>query len=573
MTKLVIEERSPLIDQLSGALLRLSASKSSNLVQQVTELVLDALGEGKISVSSNIFIDKDLELLREASLLGGEHNFSPFIESDGRIYLARYYHYTRKLKESLISLATPVKTPENFDLARTILDRLFPEDAQAIEAGIPNWQKVAAALALLKQFCVISGGPGTGKTTTVLKLLASIYLSAEQGHKFKVSLAAPTGKAAARMQESIRSGVAALDCDESIKKKLRGLKGSTLHRLLGYKPNSVTFRHTENNPMDLDILVVDESSMIDSAMMAKLLNAVPPHAKVLLLGDKDQLPPVEPGSPFADICSQFGFSDSLEEKLEALSGVDFENTPSGKPLADNIVFLRHSFRFGANSGIGLLARAINNSDLDSAKQLLADSTHEDIDWQDYNAKDFRSYDSDTPDPLNTRILSGYANYMASLKACESVDSISKAFDTFCVLVTTNKGFNGLDAINKLSQRTLGFRSDKYWYHGRPIMITANNYQTKLFNGDVGLCLDMKRDGDLRVYFQSEDGFRDFTCSRIPEHQTAFAMTVHKSQGSEFDDVLFLLPDSNSKVLSKELMYTAITRAKQRVEVWGKQLDL
>lgn len=571
MNDLTVKERSPLIEQLSGALLRLSGSTESGSVQQITEAVLDALGEGKISVASSAFADQDLQVLRDASLLGSEQDFSPFVESKGHVCLARYFHYNKRLQARLMSLAVPVSDIEDSDAQRTMLDRLFPDDPHLIEAGIPNWQKVAAALALLKQFCVISGGPGTGKTTTVLKLLAALYSSAGAGHQLKVRLAAPTGKAAARMQESIRSGVDALDCDDAIKAELRDLKASTLHRLLGYKPNSVQFRHTAANPLALDILVVDESSMIDSTMMAKLLDAVPKHARVLLLGDKDQLPPVEPGSPFTDICLQYGFTKSLNEKLETLSGISVESKPSKQPLADNIVFLRHSYRFGADSGIGCLAAAINATDTKSAKQLMADATFTDIAWVDYNAKEYRSFDATEQDPVIERIQTGYTAYLNALNARTSVEAISKAFDAFCVLVATNKGFNGLDTINKLSQKALGFYTEEHWYHGRPVMITSNDYQTKLYNGDVGLCLDIEGTGELRVYFQSEEGFRDFNCSRIPAHQTAFAMTVHKSQGSEFSDVLFLLPDGDSKVLSKALIYTAVTRAKERVEIWGKQL--
>tara|TARA_B100000446_G_scaffold35559_1_gene31222 strand:- start:8304 stop:10031 length:1728 start_codon:yes stop_codon:yes gene_type:complete len=571
MNDLTVTERSPLIEQLSGALLRLSGSTASDTVQQMTEVVLEALGEGKISVASSVFSEQDLQVLRDASLLGSEQDFSPFVESNDCVYLARYFHYNKQLQERLISLAAPVSDIEDADAQRAMLDRLFPDDPRLVEAGIPNWQKVAAALALLKQFCVISGGPGTGKTTTVLKLLAALYSSAGAGHELKVRLAAPTGKAAARMQESIRSGVDALDCDDATKAELRDLKASTLHRLLGYKPNSVQFRHTAANPLALDILVVDESSMIDSTMMAKLLDAVPKHARVLLLGDKDQLPPVEPGSPFTDICLQYGFTELVKDTLETLSGINVDATPSKQPLADNIVFLRHSFRFGADSGIGRLAAAINASDSKSAKQLMADPSLADIAWADYNAKECRSFDSVEQDPVVKRIQAGYAVYLGALNARESVDAITKAFDAFCVLVATNKGFNGLDTINKLSQKALGFYTEETWYHGRPVMITSNDYQTKLYNGDLGLCLDIEGTGDLRVYFQSEEGFRDFNCSRIPTHQTAFAMTVHKSQGSEFSDVLFLLPDGDSKVLSKALIYTAVTRAKERVEIWGKQL--
>lgn len=578
---------SAVIEQLSQTLARATKQTDDTAIKQAVTLLLDALASGKIFARvDNEQLPKTLLEQGVACKPGG---FAPMIVDHNKLYLARYYHYSHLLDTHLTQIAQRSAPDFSPTKMKTVLDKLFPLDPVLQKSGSKNWQKVAASLALHKSLSVISGGPGTGKTTTVLKLLAALYEAKETGEReLQVCLAAPTGKAAARMQESIRNNIAQLTCSDAIKDKLQSLTASTIHRLLGYKHHSVNFRHNAENPLALDVLVVDESSMIDATMMAQLFDAMPAHARIILLGDKDQLPPVEPGSPFADICDQFGFSEDFSKALQQLSGESLADVkPSGKALADNLVFLQHSFRFDAHSGIGNLARAINHQDIDAARALLHDDTFADIHWKDYIASEYRRYDSQDVDPLVHKIQTGFSAYKKALKNSNSFSEINHAFQQFCVLTAIRDGHSGLDATNKIAALALNFpvidegaftstdNAKATWYHGRPIMVSKNDYQTKLYNGDVGLCLDLEKNGELYVYFPSTQspGYRAINPSRMPEHETAFAMTVHKSQGSEFDDVLFLLPEKLSPIMTKQLVYTAITRAKNSVALWGKELKL
>jgi len=558
--------------QLSGVCNRLCGNTNEiELVEKTIQLVLEALEAGQVSLnmqdavlsSGAETVEVWQQKLIEAGVAAEPEGFAPLIVDNGHLYLARYHLYHSKLNQRLNQLATEAAVTVNEKQTIETLNRLFSETDIS-----PNWQKVAAALALTKRLCVISGGPGTGKTTTVLRLLAALCTT---NKKLRIRLAAPTGKAAARMQESIRNNLADLDCDESIKQQLQ-LQASTLHRLLGYKPNSVNFRHHERNPLAVDVLVIDESSMIDSAMMSKCLDALPANARVILLGDKDQLAAVDPGSPFASICKQFGFSQAFADNLSHLSGQSLAGFTSDQPqaLADNLVFLHHSYRFDDKSGIGQLAKAINAGENDKAVALMACTDYLDIEWVDYKAQEYRRYSSKELDPLISKVKLGFKPFLHALhqKKVEP-EKVFEAFNQFCLLTAMHKGFCGRIETNNLCQKALGFTEDKIWYHGRPVMVSNNDYQTGLYNGDVGICLDLESNGQLRVYFPTSEGFKDFTPSRIPVHETAFAITVHKSQGSEFTEVLFLLPDTANSVFNKALVYTAITRAKKQVELWGQ----
>jgi exodeoxyribonuclease V alpha subunit len=581
-TQTVIAPSEQLAQQLSATLKRLCKNTGdTDLVEKSLQLVLEGLEAGQISLDMKVVpiglkvtdsADWQQQLI-DAGVASNAGGFTPLIIDADQLFLARYHLYHGQVNNRLAQLASE-SIPMSGDIAdfdqlmSDTLTQLFPDTDIS-----PNWQKVAAALALKKRLCVISGGPGTGKTTTVLRLLAALYTAeGNSANKLRIRLAAPTGKAAARMQESIRHNLESLNCSDIIKQQLQ-LQASTLHRLLGYKPNSVNFRHHADNPLALDVLVIDESSMIDSAMMAKCLDALPVNARVILLGDKDQLAAVEPGSPFASICSQFGFSQTFANELEQLSGQPLNSFVEQQPqaLGDNLVFLHHSYRFDETSGIGQLAKAINVGQYSKSLEIMASDQYSDVSWLEYKTSDYRVYTSKRTDPLIDKVQQGFAAFMQVLnqKTIEP-EKIFEAFTQFCILTTTHKGYCGRIETNLLCQKALGFTTDKTWYHGRPVMVSNNDYQTGLYNGDVGICLDIEGTGELRVYFPFSDGFKDFTPSRIPSHETAFAMTVHKSQGSEFEQVLFLLPDSPNAVFNKALIYTAITRAKQQVELWGQK---
>ncbi|HRD65521.1 MAG TPA: exodeoxyribonuclease V subunit alpha [Candidatus Competibacter sp.] len=507
-----------------------------------------------------------LEILRSSPVVGRPGERHPLIlDRRGRLYLYRYWGYERQLADDLLQRASA--DPDEVDEAqlRADLDRLFPHPPQLIG---PDWQKVAAAVAALKRICVISGGPGTGKTSTVLRILA--LLSGQAGGRpLRVALAAPTGKAAARLQESIRAAKPGLGLEPQQAVQIPE-EASTLHRLLGGRPDSVYFRHDRDNPLPLDVLVVDEVSMVGLALMAKTVDALPPEARLILLGDKDQLASVEAGSVLGEMCAGAGrFSPAFQARLARLTG---EALPGGReaisPLVDAIVLLRHSFRFGATSGIGALARAVNKGRSAAAMALLADAEFRDIDWQ-------RLADpADLAGRLAEPVTAGFASYLRAARERAEPAAVFGEFGRFRVLAALRGGPFGVEALNRLCETALHGRGlideRQAWYVGRPVMIVRNDYNLRLFNGDIGITLaDPDEPERVKVFFLGSDGtLRSFAPARLPEHETVYAMTVHKSQGSEFERILVVTPNEPSPVLSRELVYTALTRAKQHASFYG-----
>ena len=460
------------------------------------------------------------------------------------------------------------------DLA--VLDTLVPASACL------NWQKVAAAVALTRQFAVISGGPGTGKTTTVAKLLAALVtqaLHAGGGGEPQVptiKLVAPTGKAAARLTESIGAAVQSLAVEKAVKDQIP-TQSSTIHRLLGSIPNRVEFRHNRDNPLHLDVLVVDEASMVDLPMMARLLDAMPPHAKLILLGDRDQLASVEAGAVLGDICSfsEQGYSQLQGRLLSELTGYRLASANSGSPaaVADSLCMLRKSYRFHARSGIGQLAKAINGGQPYQVDKV----------WQQ-GYQDIRHYPltADSYQIMVKMAVSFYQDYLDAIDSKQPPAEVLKAFARVRLLCALREGDFGVTGLNLRIERSLARLGrinpgDETWYIGRPVMITRNDHGLGLYNGDIGIAmLDPEPDPQtgehrLRVYFDMPDGsIRGVLPSRIPEHETVYAMTIHKSQGSEFADTLMVLPAEFSPILTKELVYTGVTRAKEKLYLFAQQ---
>ena len=494
--------------------------------------------------------------LAASQLVGTAGQFAPLILDGERLYLARYQAYEAQLAAQLLGRVADLPVVDDAQLTDS-LRRLF-----ALNAGqsATDWQCLAAAQAVRQRVTVISGGPGTGKTTTVVRLLAAL-LEQPGGARLVIGLAAPTGKAAARMAEAIRHAKASLPLSETLKALLPD-EARTLHRLLGSRGDSPSVRHTAANPLALDVLVVDEASMVDLAMMAKLLDALPPGARLILLGDKDQLAAVEAGAVFAELCAGRGFDAANASVLQQLSGQQVPvETPTSR-LGSCVVLLTHSHRFAGDSGIGELARRINLGDASCTLSLLQEG-RADLHWQQ----------QPSASNLLQRMQHGYQAYLQVARNGDPAQAFA-AFNNFRVLCAQREGSFGEAGLNSAFEaqvkRQLRLPERERWYPGRAVMVRQNDYALGLFNGDIGLCL---HDGEgLRIYFESgssaADGFRAFAPARLPSHDSAFAMTVHKSQGSEFTEVLLVLPEQPSPLLTRSLFYTGITRAKQRVEICG-----
>ncbi|MCZ4127044.1 exodeoxyribonuclease V subunit alpha [Stutzerimonas balearica] len=488
--------------------------------------------------------------LEASPLVGGPGAYAPLILDGERLYLARYQAYEQQLAERLLARASDAPEVDEACLADS-LARLFAFNRQT-----PDWQRLAAAQAVRRRLAVISGGPGTGKTTTVVRLLAAL-LEQPDGANLAIGLAAPTGKAAARMAEAIRNAKAQLPVAEAIRAALPD-EARTLHRLLGSRGDSPRVRHDAANPLPLDVLVVDEASMVDLALMAKLVEALPPRARLILLGDKDQLAAVEAGAVFAELCEGRGFDARAAADLERLTGQAVPIQAPRSRLGDAVVLLTHSHRFAGDSGIGELARRINAGDAPGTLALLREGAAELL----WNAEPSAA-------ALVERLEQGYAAYLQAARQGDPAAAFA-AFNGFRALTAQREGAFGVAGLNEALEarfkRRLGVASRERWYPGRAIMVRQNDYALGLFNGDIGLCL---QSGDgLRVFFEGEQGFRGFAPARLPSHDSAFAMTVHKSQGSEFSEVLLALPEQPSPLLTRALLYTGITRARQRVELWA-----
>jgi exodeoxyribonuclease V alpha subunit len=501
-------------------------------------------------------VESWLAMLRSSPLVGDGEVVSPLVlDSTGRLYLRRYWQHQSRLAAAIRSRALPVTPGPDESALQEIVERLFPSGSAV---GETDWQRVAALTAARRRFCVISGGPGTGKTYTVVKIVALLtWLAQRSGGRLRVTLAAPTGKAAARLAESIRRAKSQLDCTDDVRRAIPE-EASTIHRCLGAVRNRLTeFRHHADNPLLTDLVLVDEASMVDVALMTRLVDAIPPQARLILLGDKDQLASVEAGAVLGDICGtglqlpSIRVGEVVPRTGEQLS---FDLGRSRRsPMRDCIVELQHSYRYDARRGIGALASTI-----------LESREHPEVSRVD------PAPNGELSALLREDIVRGFSPYLqARLHQQRLVD-----FDRFRVLCAHRRGYHGVEVVNAKIERLLAdrglLRVDSPSYRGRPILVTRNDYQLNLFNGDVGLLVASEENDDTEAVFVGADGtLRKLSPSRLPPHETVFAMSVHKSQGSEFDEVAVLLPENVSPVVSRELLYTAVTRARSRVTVHAR----
>jgi len=548
-------------------------------------LVSRATGEGNIcldlstiegkplkadGLTMDVFICPKLEQWRKelisSNVVGRPGDYTPLVlDGQSRLYLYRYWQYEKALADNIEARVSKEIEGVNFPLLKDGLSRLFSPTQ-----GDIDWQKISAFLSVTKKFCVISGGPGTGKTTVIAKIL-SLILEQNKNSEARIALATPTGKAAMRLQEAIKKTKEKLPVSDFIKEGIVG-EASTIHRLLGALPGSPYFRYNAENPLPVDAVVVDEASMVDLALMSKLVQAVPRDARIILLGDKDQLASIEAGAVLGDICDSgrvHGFSQYFSDMTKKVVSNQIDSIvrgDTGSRIQDCMVQLRKNYRFGIHSGIAGLSKAVNKGDSGLALGILKGSEYDDISWRPLPASNILG------SVLRDSVIQAYKPYLSA------TDPLKKLylFNKFRILCALRKGPYGVFTLNLLVEQILSEKNlidkGKRWYRDSPVMITKNDYSLGLFNGDIGIIMsDSDSDNELRVFFLSSNGnLRKFSPSRLPEHETVYAMTVHKSQGSEFDKVLLILPENQAPVLTRELIYTGITRAKKSVEVWGRE---
>jgi exodeoxyribonuclease V alpha subunit len=562
-----------------------------------------------------------LAALDHVALVSPGAGNTPLVLVGTRLYLRRYWQYEQDvsagIERRLRAWSHGRAVSLGADAVRATLDALFPP-ARSGNRGA-DWQKLACALAACSAFSIITGGPGTGKTTTVVRLLAllqAIALSAAEGadaarrvRPLRIKLAAPTGKAAARLNESIAGAVASLPIDRLANGNavLDAIPTvvTTLHRVLGTRPDSRRFRHDASNPLPVDVLVIDEASMVDLEMMAAVLDALPSSAQLVLLGDKDQLASVEAGAVLGELCERAArghYTPQTRDWLQAATGERIDEAmldADGTALDQAIVMLRHSHRFSSESGIGELAQRINEGDAAGVEHVLGEqradlgllicSASNDASFRalviDGHAGDGEIAGSaDVAAAAAAAVRRGYRHYLKTMRKREPTrDAGPAAFDAwaaevlkahgaFQLLCAVRRGPWGVDGLNKRIARLLheaGLIDTRgEWYPGRPVLVTRNDYELGLMNGDIGITLAVpggaEGRGALRVAFPAGDGsggIKWVLPSRLQAVETVFALTVHKSQGSEFTHAALVLPDRFSPILTRELVYTGVTRAR------------
>lgn len=531
--------------------------------------LIGMLSDASVSVRSEDIVHRLTEAgVLEAVRVDKAVGTVPLILDGDRIYLHRYWRYETQLAEHIARLSEQ-RVQLDGELAAGYLTELFGP----VDEGEINWQCVAVSVACQCRFAMITGGPGTGKTTTVTRLLALIQkLAMTQGSPLKIRMVAPTGKAAARLTESISRS--RLTLPDDVQPHLPS-ECSTIHRLLGAVPGRPFFKHDGNNPLHLDLLVVDEASMVDLPLMAKLFSALPLNARVILLGDQDQLASVETGSVLTDLCkaatitdSKQGFSEQMVASIQRLTRYRVPILEQRSVVSDNWVVLQKSHRFTAESGIGQLATLFNFGNVPASLALLKKNS-EDLFWEQR-----KSYKR-----LTDSLRHGASEYFDAVRA----NDVARAFGALQhqqVLCAQRSGDWGVDKLNQILElewRSQGWiDTDKEYYVGRPVMLTENDHQQRLYNGDIGIVLPSDPHSDInKVFFQTADGgFRAALPSRLPPHETLYAMTIHKSQGSEFNDVYLCLPDMGAsgqlKGLNRALLYTGLTRTRQRFILYASE---
>ncbi len=548
-----------------------------NISQKIAFLLSKKLEDGHICVdiSQEESLSKngiDIQDIKNCPTVSTGEKYLPFVLEENRLYLQKYFYYETLIIDKINALINSHKDSkkqrtEYLSSIKDYILNLFFNGENSIDNP---WQLIAALRSVLHNFSIISGGPGTGKTTTVAKIL---LLHNHINPEIRIAIAAPTGKAASRLNESLTKTINSLEnIPEDTKRKLLDIKATTIHRLLKVKAFEKGYFYNSDNQLKEDLIIIDESSMIDAAMMCDIMSAISPDSKLVLVGDKNQLNSIEAGSIFGDLSNITELSNNISEDDYSFfnSFFDEENSPISQEyisnnhlaIADNITELLVSYRFDKDSDIGKFSNLIINGVSDKSRLV----------------EPFRICRTDDQcvkiiDSFNDNELKKYLGYYEDIV---KEQDLPKAFDKLgkvMILCAVVEGKYGIKYFNNLVGNHL--RNKKLinpqgrFYDGQNIMITSNDYSLNLFNGDIGIVRSKNK--ELLAFFKDENGeIREYPVSSISNFETVYAMTIHKSQGSEYENIIIILPeDKDHQLLSREIIYTAITRAKKNVVIIAK----
>lgn len=537
----------------SGVPLADVASLLAEVDSQGTPPALPALDAWREALLASAFVGDGVDEARGL----------PLVFEHGRIALRRYWDYERRLARALRALSGAIEPAADASWLRQRLGALFAPSAEL------DHQALAAFVAQRERLLLLTGGPGTGKTTTVARLLAlRVEQALRSGVPLRVGLAAPTGKAAARLSAALHENLGRLRADGRISEEVVAAlptNATTLHRLLGWQPQSIAFRHDAAHPLPLDVLVIDEASMVDLPLMCKLVEALAPNTSLILLGDRDQLPSVETGDVLAALCDAsgdgLGLPSTLARDAQAALGFAVGERTGSSVLVR--VELARSYRQSAALDVAPLAAAVRTGDVDTVLMGLHAQAYRGMHWR--NGVDTA---------MQAFVFERAVPYFRALAAAADVRVALALARQFGVLTAVREGDAGSLALNAgiaLALQSPGAREDAF-FHGRLVMIRENSYRQGLYNGDIGVCWH-DVDGNVRVWFDVGGEARAWLPASLPRHESAFALTVHKAQGSEFDAVLFVLPQRGARVLSRELVYTGLTRARSDLTLWANEAVL
>jgi exodeoxyribonuclease V alpha subunit len=537
-------------------------------------LVSKKLSEGHICVKidemeftdlpdaySRFDIDKNI-LIKEPFVAAANEQIQPFILHNDRLYLQRYFNYETIILNRIYHFLETEKSLKNERIHllknyRDFIAGLFENKNE--NSNITAWQTVAGISAAVNNFTIITGGPGTGKTTTVAKILTILF---KLNPDIKIALAAPTGKAASRMADSLKNSK--FNVEKALLQKFQFLEPFTIQRLLGFISDSPYFKHNASNPLNYDVVIIDESSMMDVALFAKLMDAIGSKTKLILLGDKDQLASVEAGSLFGDLCQsqqmlnlfsseKASFINSFISESENKISLENINEKTNHPLFEHVIELRKSHRYSDQKGIGKFSKAVINNDREAIQNFFRNNDEQVFIDTDYAENIFKEF------------VTGYEEFILEKDIKKALQKLNK----LRFLCAVREGEHGVRSINlkieKYLQEKRLINLSTIFYKNRPIIITKNHYDLNLFNGDVGI-IRADENGELKAWFENnENDLKSFSPAYLSSCETVFAMTIHKSQGSEFNEVMVILPDSHDiPILTRELLYTAVTRAKSKV---------